>query len=102
MAILQSQFYLPPPVRKHNSTTSITTSLSVLRADVIYEGLGLLVAVAVAMVVVVVIVGISLGADVLHLQDIAALRAALNWAITGHLDGEELEYCTIIVYGDPF
>jgi hypothetical protein len=78
-----------PPVRKHNSTIRITTSLSVLRADVIYEGLGLLVTVAVAVVVVVVIVRISLGADVLHLQDIAALWAALDWALTRHLDGEE-------------
>lgn len=95
LAILQSQFYLPTPVRKHKATTSIPTSLSVLRADEIREGLGLLVAVAVAVVVVVVVMGVSLGADVLHLQDVAALRAALDRAVTGHLDGEELGDCTI-------
>lgn len=52
--------------------------------------------------VVVVIVGISVGADVLHLQDVAALRAALDRAVTGHLDKAELGYCTILIYGDLF
>ena len=63
------------------------TGLSVLRADEIREGLGFLDAVAVAVVIVMaVVVGVSLGANVLHLQDISAFRAALDGTVARHLD----------------
>lgn len=57
-----------------------TGYLPVLGLDKVGEGLGLLEAV----VVVVVVVGV-LGTEVLHLVDVAALGAALDGALAGHL-----------------
>lgn len=63
------------------------TGLSVLRANEIREGLGLLDAVTMAMVIVMaVVVRVSLRANILHLQDVSAFWAALDGTIAGHLD----------------
>lgn len=68
--------------------------LSILRLHEIRKRLRLLehrvrVAVVVAIiVVVVVVVSIVLGTDVLHLVDGAALWAALDGALAGHLGGK--------------
>lgn len=43
------------------------------------------VAVIVSIIVVVVVVSVILGTNVLHLVDRAALWAALDWALAGHL-----------------
>lgn len=56
--------------------------LPVLGLDVVGKGLGLLEAVVVVVVVVSVVV---LGTDVVHLVDVAALGAALDGALAGHL-----------------
>lgn len=81
--------YVPPsssPLIFHIIPKS---SLSVLRTHEISHRLGLLVVVlSIAVVVVavcVVRVRVLLWSDVLHLQDVAALRAALDWAVAGHL-----------------
>ena len=60
-------------------------NLVVLGLDEVGEGLGLLVA-----VVVVVSVAVVLGTDVLHLVDTTALGAALDRALTGHLEAMQL------------
>lgn len=62
--------------------TGYNLYLPVLGLDKVGEGLGLLEAVVV--VIVVVVVGV-LGADVVHLVDVAALGAALDGALAGHL-----------------
>jgi hypothetical protein len=71
------------------------TSLSVLGTHVIRKGLGLLEAVAMIIVAVSVIMWISLWANILHLQDISAFRAALYGTIAGHLAEPMSGECSI-------
>lgn len=59
----------------------------VVGLDVVGEGLGLLGG-GVAVAVVVVGVGVLLGSDVVQLDDVAALVAALDGALTGDLQGK--------------
>lgn len=80
-----------PPLY-HNLGRVGIRSLSVLWLDKVGKGLwlslvwvGVTVIQAIGVVVVVVSVSIVLWADVLHLVDGAALWAALDWALTGHL-----------------
>lgn len=80
----------PAPMLYHTATSnnlqSHTSRLSVLWANEVGKRLRLLVVVvAISVVVVVVVVWVISWADVLHLEDVAALWAALNWAIAGHL-----------------
>lgn len=79
------------PIIDAPSSPIIIQDLSVLWLDEVGKGLwlslvwvGVTVVVAVV-VVVVIVVSIILWADVLHLVDRAALWAALDWALAGHL-----------------
>lgn len=76
----------PSDQRQHHQIGSgqARPRLVVVGLDEVGEVLGLLVAVVVVAVAVAVVV---LGADVLHLVDVAALGAALNGAVAGDLDG---------------
>lgn len=51
----------------------------------------------VAVAVVVVGVGVLLGSDVVQLDDVAALVAALNGALTGDLQGRVLVLISFVV-----
>lgn len=84
LTILQIPILSTPLSR---NTFPYMTGLSVLRANEIREGLGLLDAVTMAMVIVMaVVVRVSLRANILHLQDVSAFWAALDGTIAGHLD----------------
>lgn len=78
---------LPVPLDSVRSLSSsrLAINLAVLRLDEVGKGLGLLVT-----VVVVVSVAVVLGTDVLHLVDTTAFGAALDWALTGHLEATQL------------
>lgn len=77
---------------RHNPIRLVFKNLSVLWLDEVGKGLWLAlvwvcvtVVETVGVVVVVVSVSIILWADILHLVDGAALWAALDWALAGHL-----------------
>jgi hypothetical protein len=67
----------PPPFSGH--------TLSEFRTDIVGKGLWLLIVVRTISVSVVVGVRVICWTDVIHLQHISALWAALDWAVSGHL-----------------
>lgn len=78
-------FYPVPPCIFLNGGNTVFLPVEVLRLDEVGHGLGLVDLVG----VVVVVVAIVLGADVVHLVDAAALGAALDGALAGHLVSSE-------------
>lgn len=70
---------------QHTSPKFACLTLSVFRTNEIGEGLRLLVGGMVIMAVSVVSMGILLRANIVHLQDVTALWASLDRAVSGHL-----------------
>lgn len=84
--------HLPSSLISQSKSSWYSKDLSVLWLDKVGKGLwlslvgvGVAVVQAIGVVMVVVSVSIVLWADVFHLVDGAALWAALNWALAGHL-----------------